>query len=273
MDVCHIAPPPIPGEEWGGIEWRYNITFKRQKLVEFFGVEVLPDIPQSVNDICAVRDKEDATDDATYHTLHLMDLVQRPISGSYVLIDVLVADLLQKMGFTEGGRSILLGHKWPFTMAGQRTFALTDVCIVDEKKLPVLLVKTNKQPHHPLISDLKMPLVAAAIAAFDKHNNYRCQTSLPKFDEMIFPAIAILHDTLPAFYKICISKQFRDFVASVQMGQSTSTTVYCDYPQFDFRYMSDGMMRLDSRRIFLRHMEAFRQLVMSEEMNMMPGQG
>lgn len=268
MDVCRIAPPPKPGEEWGRLEQsRYDITFKRQTLVEFFGVQVLPDIPQSVNDICAVEDKDATTDDATYHTLCLMDLAQRPIMGSYAVIDLFIADLLQRMGFAEGGRSVLLGHKWPFTMAGQRTFALTDICIIDEQKLPVLLAKTDKRmPRCVLNDDLEMPLVAAAIAAFDRHNDYRCQASLPKFDEMIFPAIAVINNTLPTFYKICISQQFRDVVASVQMGQSTSTIVYCDYPQFDFRYRSDGMMRLDTRHIFLRHMEAFRQFIVSEEM-------
>lgn len=141
-----------------------------------------------------------------------------------------------------------------------------DICIIDENKLPVLLAKTEQMSHIPLNSELEMPLVAAAIAAFDEHNDYRCQASLPKFNEMIFLAIAIIHSTLPTFYKIRISQQFRDVVASVEMGQSTSTTVYCDYPKFEFHYRSDGMMRLAARHIFLHHMEAFHQFVVSEEM-------
>jgi hypothetical protein len=113
---------------------------------------------------------------------------------------------------------------------------------------------------------LQMPLVAAAIAAFDKVNDSRCRSSLPKFGKIIFPAIDIQYGTHPAFYKICISQQFRDSVASVLTDQSTRTTVYCHYPQVDFRYLYDGMMRLATRHELLRHMEAFRQLIMSGEM-------
>ena len=79
---------PKPGEEWSDLEAaRYNITFRPQSLAEFFGVQILPDIPQSVKDVCAVEDKEAATDDATYNTLHLMQLAQESVEGTHMAVD------------------------------------------------------------------------------------------------------------------------------------------------------------------------------------------
>jgi hypothetical protein len=268
MNFFHAAPKPKPGNEWGCFEERrYNITIERQTLVEFFGVRVLPEIPRFVDDICTTKNKEAAADDATYNTLHLMDIAHRRVRGTHMAIDCFIAHLLQKMGFAEGRRLVLMGHEWPFNMAGMKTFALMDVCIVDEKGLPILLVKTEKTEYRLPEDTLVMPLVAAAIAGFDKINYSRCRSLLPKFDEITFPAISIHSGTQPYFYKICISRQFRDIVGSVEMGQATSMTVYCHYPQIDpCYYWSGGMMRLDARHEVLRHMEAFRQLIMSGKM-------
>jgi hypothetical protein len=56
-----------------------------------------------------------------------------------------------------------MGHEWPFNIAGMKTFALVDVCIVDERGLPILLVKTDKRDYCSPGDKLVMPLVAAAV--------------------------------------------------------------------------------------------------------------
>ncbi|KIM82673.1 hypothetical protein PILCRDRAFT_819980 [Piloderma croceum F 1598] len=263
---------PKPGEEWSDLEAaRYNITVKPQSLAEFFGVQILPDIPQSVEDICAVEDKEAATDDATYNTLHLMQLAQESAEGTHMAVDCFIAHLLQRMGFVEGRRLVLMGYPWQFDMVGRNTHAFTDVCLVDEKILPILLVRTDKRgcrlPGQTHI--LEMPLVAAAIAAFRETNDARHLR--PRLDKITFPAIIMEFGTLPMFYKICISQQFWEVVSLSRTDLTTSMTVYCHYPQVDFRHLADGMMRLETRRELLRYMEAFRQLIMSGEMNAMFG--
>ncbi|KIM82669.1 hypothetical protein PILCRDRAFT_7590 [Piloderma croceum F 1598] len=266
MNSFQAAPKPKPGNEWGYFEeQRFNITIERQTLVEFFGVQVLPEVPRSVEDICTTENRAAAADDATYNTLRLMDLAGRRVIGTYMAGDCFIAHLLQKMGFAEGRRLVLMGHEWPFNMAGMKTFALVDVCIVDEKGLPILLVKTEKREYRLPEAYLVMPLVAAAVAAFDKINYSRCRSLLPKFDEITFPAIAVHSGTQPYFYKICISRQFRDVVGSVQMGQATSMTVYCHHPQIEQCYPSLRMTCVDVRREVLRLMEAFRRLIMSGE--------
>lgn len=74
---------------------RFDITVKPQSLAEFFGVQILLDmIPQSVEDICIAEDKVAATDDATYNTLHLMQLARESVEGTHMAVDCFIAHLL-----------------------------------------------------------------------------------------------------------------------------------------------------------------------------------
>jgi len=101
-------------------------------------------------------------------------------------------------------------------MVGRSTHAFTDVCLVDEKILPILLVRTDKRSRLPGQKHiLEMPLVAAAIAAFRETQNdaRHLSSSPPKFDKITFPAITMEFGTLPIFYKICIPQQFCDVVS------------------------------------------------------------
>jgi len=75
-------------------------------------------------------------------------------------------------------------------MARQPTFALSDVCIVDDDDHPILLVQVSS-PSRYVAGDAESPLIAVAIAAFEERNKVLPRLFLPLMDNILFPAIII----------------------------------------------------------------------------------
>jgi hypothetical protein len=77
---------------------------------------------------------------------------------------------LEKLGYDDGGRIIFIRLALPFLICGVSSFAQTDVCVMDDNEV-LLLVQEDKR-----LLSLKDPepqVVAEAIAAYALNNKVR----------------------------------------------------------------------------------------------------
>ncbi|KAJ7731490.1 hypothetical protein B0H16DRAFT_1583442 [Mycena metata] len=100
------------GNDWTENELAaYNIRVVEQSLGEFFGIEKLPSVPTSLYAFVTTTDRTDATDDDTYKLLHHLDLAHMPKVGQEAAVDLFAEKLLEKLGYAEGRRIIMIRHE------------------------------------------------------------------------------------------------------------------------------------------------------------------
>jgi hypothetical protein len=246
------------GSDWTGNELAaYNIIVVPQTKEEFFGSAELP-APNnpSLAGFLTVEDRSDAQDIGTRKLLHYLDLALDPKVGQESARDNFSAKLLEKLGYDDGDRIIFPRHSLPFVICGITSQAQTDLCVMDDREI-LLLLQEDKRASS--LKDPEPQVIAEAIAAFAVNNKTR-QTSLnlPILNEITFPAITMT-GTSPIFYKITITATLS---AAVQQGTypPMETRVLRYVPVLPRRY-SLGMRPLANRVEILSCLEAFKQFL------------
>ena len=98
------------------------------------------------------------------------------------------------MRYDTGGRILFVRRIIPLVICGVNTVAQTDVCLVKEKRSPVLLMmQENKRLEY---SNDPEPVIAEAIAAFQENNKARSDLGLDPLNNMLIPCITMV-DTFP----------------------------------------------------------------------------
>ncbi|KAK0462855.1 uncharacterized protein EV420DRAFT_1521305 [Desarmillaria tabescens] len=246
------------GNEWTQSELSaYNILVEEKSLAEFFGVDELPPLADGMSIFSETEDRCSAPDDETYKLLLYLDLANRPRPGQEASVQVFTKEFLQKLGYDAGRRIVMIQQKLPFIVCGTKCSAQTDVCILEEDEI-LLLVQENKRLDIP--DDPEPQLVAEAIASF-QHNNIVRERDLhlPALDEAIFPAIA-LYGTFPIFYKIKVTSTL---VVAVGTGTYPvdTTIVHRHVPKLPLRHSDPGMKPLDNRKALIRYFQVFKQFI------------
>jgi hypothetical protein len=237
----------------------YNIAVEYQNAATFLGTPNLPQ-PATVNPaVLTTTDPDDAADDGVYELLRTMDLAMSPAPAEESAVDDFAVLLLRALGYNTRGRSLRTRKDIPLVICGENRLAKTDVCIVDQNKILLLIQEDKRHMDH---SDPEPQLIAEAIAAFAANNQTRQQTlnQLP-LDSKIMAGIT-MKGTTPIFYKIKVTAAL---VTSVGGGvyPQVASTVYAHVPNIPRpnRRWSEGMKPLDNRQIILSCCEAFKQFV------------
>jgi len=264
--LCHYLQPLMAnlirsaksGSDWTESELAaYHITIVPQNKQEFFGLDDLPaPATPSLAGFMTTEDRDHATDMETRKLLHYLDLALDPKVGQEAAVDNFAAKLLEKLGYDDGDRIIFIRRALPFVICGVSSFAQTDVCVMDDNEV-LLLVQEDKR-----LLSLKDPepqVVAEAIAAYALNNKVRVTSlNLPPLPAVTLPAITMV-GTNPIFYKITVTAELS---TAVQQGTypTTETRVLRYIPVLPRRH-SLGMRPLENRVEILACLEAFKRFL------------
>lgn len=256
--MANLVRSAKSGSDWTESELAaYHITIVPQNKQEFFGLDDLPaPASPSLAGFMTIEDREHATDRETRKLLHYLDLALDPKVGQEAAVDNFAAKLLEKLGYDDDDRIIFIRRALPFLICGVSSFAQTDVCVMDDNEV-LLLVQEDKR-----LLSLKDPepqVVAEAIAAYALNNKVRVTSlNLPPLPTVTLPAITMV-GTNPIFYKITVTAELS---TAVQQGTypPTETRVFRYIPVLPRRH-SLGMRPLENRVEILACLEAFKRFL------------
>ncbi|CAA7268341.1 unnamed protein product [Cyclocybe aegerita] len=158
----------------------------------------------------------------------------------------------------EDDRVICQRTEISFPMAGQRVDAKTDVCLMNDLEL-LLLVQEDKRLSSD--EDPEPQVIAKAIAAFYQNNLRRKQSGLQPLPSKYIPAITMI-GTAPIFYRIPVTTMLLEALATATYPRGETTVLRFIPPvPTQERYRNDGMHPLVNRRTILQCFEAFKAVI------------
>jgi hypothetical protein len=233
----------------------FKITFENQDSATFFGVDPLPhpvNIPATIlTDISPNRSEQDLK---TYSFLCYMIEAMRNDAITESAIENFVQALFWLMRYQVQPFLMRSCVGLTFFMCGEERNALTNVCVVDENQ--ILLIIQGKQ--WVGTGDSEAELVAGAIAAFYHNNLSPAEDEFPLRKSGIMAGIT-MRDTSPIFHKIPITQDLVDCVA-MGVEPSTDTKVLKHAPLFPDGF-DKGMIPLRNRLVALKCYDAFKAFV------------
>ncbi|CAA7263532.1 unnamed protein product [Cyclocybe aegerita] len=246
------------GSNWTTAELdAYNITVVPQTKAEFFGTNDFPDPTEpSLLGFMKNESRETATEKKTKQLLHYLDLAMDPKMGQEAAVANFAAELLRGLEYDDNDRIVFIRHAIPFLICGETLIAQTDVCVIDDDEILLLLQEDKRLTS---MKDPEPQVIAEAIAAFAMNNMKRERhLNLQPRDAIMFPALTMI-GTTPAWYKVPVT-------AALSKAVRTGT-----YPEIETRVLryipalprrnSEGMRPLPNRLEILRCLEAFKRFL------------
>lgn len=253
--MTELLRTPKSSRDWTAKELcAFNITVVPQNKVEFFGTIELPD--PSLAGFMTSETRQDATDKKTKQLLHYLDLAMHPKVGQEAAIVNFAAELLKYLEYDDENRIVFIRHAIPFLTCAENLVAQTDICIIDDDGI-LLLLQEDKR-----LTSMENPepqVIAEALAAFALNNRKRERDlNLPPCNSIIFPCLTMIGTTL-TFYKITVT---------AALSKAVQTGTYPEAETCVLRYIpalpcrnSDGMRPLLNRLEILRCLEAFKKFL------------
>ena len=253
--MAQLLRTPKSGSDWTANELcAYNIAVVPQNKQEFFGTIDFPDPAEpSLAGFMIAETRQDAADKRTKQLLHYLDLAMDPKIGQEAAVDNFAAELLRGLEYDDENRIVFIRHAIPFLICGENSVAQTDVCVMDDNEILLLLQEDKRLTS---MKDPEPQVIAEAIAAFALNNWKRERDlNLPLCNSIMFPCLTMV-GTTPVFYKITITAALS---RAVQTGSypETETRVLRYIPSLP-RRNSEGMRPLPNRLEILRCLEAFK---------------
>ena len=228
-----------------------------QNKEEFFETVNFPDPTEpSLAGFMTTETRQDAADKKTKQLLHYLDLVMDPKVGQEAAVDNFAAELLRGLDYDDDNRIVFIRHAIPFLICGVNSVAQTDVCVMDDNEILLLLQEDKRLTS---MKDPEPQLIAEAIAAFALNNRKRERDlNLPPCNSIMFPCLTMV-GTAPIFYKITVTTALS---RAVQTGAfpEIETRVLRFVPALPRRH-SEGMRPLSNRLEILRCLEAFKKFI------------
>ena len=247
-----------PGSEWTATELAaYNITVVPQDKEEFFGTADFPEPAEpSMAGFMAAETRHDTDDKKTRQLLHFLDLAMTPKIGQEAAVVNFAAELLRGLDYDDAHRIVFIRHAIPFLICGENSVAQTDVCIMDDDEILLLLQEDEKLTS---MKDPEPQIIAEAIATFALNNRKRERNlHLPLRNSIMFPCLTMV-GTSPTFYKITVTAALSRAVQTGSFPRS-ETRVHRYIPTLPHRN-SEGMRSLPNRLEILRCLEAFKRFL------------
>ena len=234
----------------------YNITFKAQNFVDFFGMQ--PPALQPIQ-ILQYETAQVQMDQSAFQVLRALDLATQGDPPQESRVDTFASKLLLELGYAsnDSNRDILVHEDLSLVICGETRKAKTDVCIrkTDGEEV-YLLVQENKRYQEQ--KDARPQLVAEAIAAFQENNSARARRDIPALKEELIPCIIMVRMS-PTFYKVKVTENLSMAVKEGQFPKE-QTIVYEHLPTIPrpLHRLSEGMKEMDNRKAIITCFEAFK---------------
>lgn len=248
------------GSDWTTNELAaYNISIQSQDRAGFFGTNTLPE-PRVEPDILTNEELTNGEHEVSLASYRLQRhlksvMLEKPFEESAV--DDFGVFLLNLFDLDTWQRQIRTHKDIPLLICGEWRHAKTDVCIVDDDGI-YLLVQEDKK--YQSMEDPVAQLVAEALACFQHNNARRVLLEKNPIVTAIIPGIAMV-GTSPMFYKIPVTTHLVDAVAA-GIYPPTPTVVYEHNPAVVVdTYQEEGMRSLGNRRQILACYQAFKQYI------------
>ena len=156
----------------------------------------------------ATKTRQDTEDKKTKQLLHYLDLAMAPKVGQEAAVDNFSTKLLRGLDYDNANRIVFIRHAIPFLICGENSVSQTDICILDDNEILLLLQVDEKLTS---MKDPEPQIIAEAIAAFALNNwKQECDLYLPLCDSIMFSylTIAVQTGTFPeiethVFHYIC----------------------------------------------------------------------
>jgi hypothetical protein len=164
------------------------------------------------------------------------------------------AELLRGLEYDDENRIVFIRHAIPFLICGDTSVAQTDVCIVDDHEILLLLQEGKRWTS---TKDPEPQVIAEAIAAFALRKREH-DLDLPPCNSILFSCLTMV-GTTPVLYKIAIT---------AALGKAVQTGIWLEIETRVLRYVpalprrnSEGMHPLPNRLEILRCLEAFKKFM------------
>jgi hypothetical protein len=251
--MTEIARICKSGSKWTQDDLKaFNTRVLEKSEDEFFVVPLEDFLLDGVPDGLINLEWPSIDDLDSYDILRYLDLATT--ENEEGAVDDFVSRLLEILKFKKIGQLIRARKGIEMVMCGKNTHAKTDVCIIDEEGI-FLLVQESKS--HKNFSDPEPQIIAEAIAAFQHNNNIRKKyPGLKEIKEYTFPCITMV-GTCPTFYKIKVTKELDEAVRSGKYPV-LETVVERFNPIVNQIVRSYGMKPLRYRKRILQSFVAFR---------------
>ncbi|KAH8989151.1 hypothetical protein EDB86DRAFT_1927186 [Lactarius hatsudake] len=258
--MAQLLRKPKSGSDWTAYELSaYNITVVPQSKELFFNSSDPTGPEPSLTGFMATERRQDVvadTDKGTKKLLHYLELAVEPKIGQEAAVVNFAAELLRGLGYDDGNRIVFIRHAIPFLICGENSVAQTDVCVMDDNEILLLLQEDKGLTN---MTDPEPQVIAGAIAAFALNNRKReRQLNLPPHDSIMFPCLTMV-GTSPIFYKVTVT---------AALSKAVQSGTYDWEGTFVFRYIpalprgnSEGMRPLPNRLEILRCLEAFKRFL------------
>jgi hypothetical protein len=251
-------PSSKSASDWSGDELvAFRIEFVSQDSANFFGIDPLPDPPISVPDtiLCTVASDKKTQNIETYRFLRLMERAMRGPTKWECAVGDFSRNVFELMHYDEPGFILQNRFDSRFRMCGEKQQAQTNVCVMDENEILLVLKEAKRELFSP---NAESQLVAEAIAAFCHNNDRRRELACPELTNRIMSGMT-MEGTSPTFYKLLITQHLVD---CVKYGKCPEEATICvrHVPAFPDGHHS-GMISLRNRRLVLSSYEAFKAFV------------
>ncbi|KAJ3507339.1 hypothetical protein NLJ89_g6355 [Agrocybe chaxingu] len=121
-----------------------ELDVQPQTKAEFFGTNDLHDpTKQSMLGFMGHESRETATDKKAKQLVCYLDSAMDPKVGQEAAIGDFAAELLRGLEYDDNDRIIFIRHAVPFLICGKTSIAHTDVCVMDDDEI-LLLLQDNK---------------------------------------------------------------------------------------------------------------------------------
>jgi hypothetical protein len=233
----------------------FNIKVLKKSEKEFFGVSLDEVSLDGVPDGLINLEWPSIDDPESYDILRYLELAMSVVEPEESAVDNFSYELLKILKFKKAGQLIRIRKNIRLFMCGKYTHAKTDVCIIGENEI-FLLVQENK--FHIRFSDPEPQIIAEAIAAFQYNNERIKYLGSEVVREYIFPCITMI-GTYPTFYKVKITKELNEAVRSGKQLVSETLVERFD-PVVDQSGYNYGMKSMRYRKRILQSFVAFRSV-------------
>jgi hypothetical protein len=172
--MAQLLRTPKSGSDWTASElyiYAYNITVVPQTKMEFFGTVDLPEPGgPSLAGFMVAETRQEVRDKRTKQLLHCLDLAMNPKVGQEAAVGNFAAELLRGLEYDDENMIAFIQYAIPFLICGENVVAQTDVCIMDDNEILLLL---QEDKNLTSMKDPEPQVIANAIGAFALNNRIR----------------------------------------------------------------------------------------------------
>ena len=258
--MANIIRSAKSGSRWSTNDLlAYNITIQTQSVVDFFGHKLCP-IDHLDPDLLSSCDPSTFPTEISMGTcrfLKYLYMISRP-NAAYSPLDDFAMSVLEVTDFHRHIDTVLIPrYDLPLTICGEiNRKATLDICLVSDQLMPMILLLVRRDKPALGSSGPGPSVIAGAIATFQYNNRSRAKMGLPTLDMMTIPCITV-EGTRPLFYKVPVTQNLSDCVATGQFPKQQTVVTRCSPPAPP---AYEGMESPKYRHTALRYYDAFRDL-------------